>query len=431
MNNSTDLTETRTDLPKTDLSGLGLPKGKLPETKMDKRKQTLAGVVRLTPMLFMAVVLGLGEKIGEKFLPVYILAIGGSAYAVGFLNTIDNFLSAVYSYIGGVLSDKFGYKKSLVIFTLIAMLGYIIIILVPTWWAVLVGAVFFISWSALSQPAITSFISKSLKLDKQALGIALHSLTRRLPVAIGPLLGGIFITIFGIEKGARISFICALALSVFALLFIIFKIKNIPPEPFRKISLLKAARELNKPQIVLLLSDICAKIAGQLPYVFVVVFVMEVHGATAMQYSVLNLIETITAFCIYIPVVLLQEKIGSRWCIAITFMFYAIFPTLLLFSNTMAAFSIAFFVRGLKEFGEPVRKALILKLSPEDKKGTVFGVYYLLRDSVVSVFTLLSAVLWKVSPNLLFIVAAVFGVLALLIFTIFGRKYKDEYSLKE
>ncbi|MBN2842277.1 MAG: hypothetical protein JXM68_04255, partial [Sedimentisphaerales bacterium] len=45
-------------------------------------------------MLVMAIVLGLGEKMGERFLPVYMLAIGGSAYAVGSLNALDNFLSA-------------------------------------------------------------------------------------------------------------------------------------------------------------------------------------------------------------------------------------------------------------------------------------------------------------------------------------------------
>jgi len=40
--------------------------------------------------------------------------------------------------------------------------------------------------------------------------------------------------------------------------------------------------------------------------------------------------------------------------------------------------------RGLKEFGEPTRKALIMDLAPEDREAAMFGLYYLLRDVVVS-----------------------------------------------
>ena len=45
---------------------------------------------------------------------------------------------------------------------------------------------------------------------------------------------------------------------------------------------------------------------------------------------------------------------------------------------------VAFIIRGLKEFGEPTRKALIMDLAPEDKKAGIFGMYYLVRDVIVS-----------------------------------------------
>jgi len=37
---------------------------------------------------------------------------------------MDNLLSALYSYIGGYLSDRFGTKRSLLIFNLVAMVGF-------------------------------------------------------------------------------------------------------------------------------------------------------------------------------------------------------------------------------------------------------------------------------------------------------------------
>jgi MFS family permease len=105
-------------------------------------------------MLIMVIFLGLGEKMAERFLPLYIVALGGSSIFVAFLNGMDNLLSALYSFPGGYLSDRIGYKKSLIVFIVMAIIGYLIVIVFPGWGAVLVGAVFFISWSAISLPAI-------------------------------------------------------------------------------------------------------------------------------------------------------------------------------------------------------------------------------------------------------------------------------------
>ena len=53
-------------------------------SKINKAKAFFGINTSMISMLLMAVVLGLGEKMGERFLPVYILAIGGTTFAVGF-----------------------------------------------------------------------------------------------------------------------------------------------------------------------------------------------------------------------------------------------------------------------------------------------------------------------------------------------------------
>jgi MFS family permease len=144
-------------------------------SKLKKTAQFLGLNRSMGAMLVMVILLGMGEKMGERFLPIYLLAIGGSVYAVGFLNALDNFLSAIYSWIGGYVSDKVGYKKALMIYTGFSIFGYLIIILFPSWQAVLIGAIFFISWTALSLPAILSLVSSTLKKEKQTMGISMHS----------------------------------------------------------------------------------------------------------------------------------------------------------------------------------------------------------------------------------------------------------------
>jgi len=106
---------------------------------------------------------------------------------------MDNLLSALYSFPGGYLSDRIGAKRALAIFNLVAMIGFGIVIVVPTWQAVLVGAVFFISWSAISLPATMSLMFRILPQNKRTMGVSMHSLVRRLPMALGPVVGGLFI----------------------------------------------------------------------------------------------------------------------------------------------------------------------------------------------------------------------------------------------
>ena len=164
----------------------------------------------IAAMLAMVVLIGLGEKMAERFLPLYLLALGGSTISVGFLNGMDNLLSALYSFPGGWLSDRLGYKRALILFTLVAMFGYCIVIFVPTWQAVLVGAVFFISWTAVSLPAVMSMVSKVVGREKRVMGVTLHSFVRRIPMALGPVLGGLAIARSGRVAGVRLAFIVAL-----------------------------------------------------------------------------------------------------------------------------------------------------------------------------------------------------------------------------
>lgn len=399
-------------------------------SKLKKTAQFLGLNRSMSAMLIMVILLGMGEKMGERFLPIYILAIGGSVVAVGFLNALDNFLSAIYSWIGGTVSDKVGYKKALMIYTGFSIFGYLIIILFPSWQAVLIGAIFFISWTALSLPAILSLVSSTLKKEKQTMGVSMHSLIRRIPMAIGPLAGGILIQMFGILNGARIAFAVALVFALFSLIFIVVYIEDKPEKSIPVINVIDTLKQMPKPLKTLLLSDILIRFAEQIPYAFVVVWIMQNNQQSAVNFSFLTMIEMAVAMIVYIPVAYLSEKISNKVIVSITFGFFTIFPVILLFSTGMPMLILAFVIRGLKEFGEPTRKALIVKLANEGSKATTFGTYYLLRDIVVSIATLFSASLWLISPQANFLTASAFGLLGTLIFIAYGKdkRSSDEAS---
>jgi hypothetical protein len=82
----------------------------------------------------------------------------------------------------------------------------------------------------------------------------------------------------------------------------------------------------------------------------------------------------------------------------------------LLMARSFSGLVIAFSIRGLKEFGDTSRKALIIGYSDPERRGQMIGTYYLVRDLIVSTGAIFGAYLWKLGPGLNFLGAAALGV---------------------
>ncbi|MBM4315578.1 MAG: MFS transporter, partial [Deltaproteobacteria bacterium] len=311
----------------------------------------------IVAMLLMAILVGLGEKMAERFLPIYLLALGGGILSVGFLNAMDNLLSALYAYPGGYLSDRLGYKRALVVFNLIAMSGYSIVILFPYWQAVIIGAAFFLSWSAISLPATMGLVSRTLPQGKRTMGVSVHSLVRRIPMALGPVIGGVLIGIYGEKSGIRLAFCAALLLAIVSLFIQQAMIEDDRVRGAAEKRPSQLWRRMSPELRNLLVSDILIRFAEQIPYAFVVVWCMKNNGISAVQFGVLTTVEMVTAMLVYIPVAYLADRTTKKPFVLITFVNFTLFPLFLLFSHSFGMMIVAFVIRGLKEFGEPTRKA--------------------------------------------------------------------------
>ena len=373
-------------------------------------------------MLAMCILVGLGERMAERFLPLYLLALGGSNIAIGAFNGLNNLLNALYSFPGGWLSDRIGYRRALFTFTAMAITGYIIVLIVPRWWAVFLGATLFISWTAISLPAIMSLVSSVLPKNRRTLGVSLHSFIRRIPMALGPVLGGWIITARGVETGTRIAFAAAILFATLALVlqwkFIHEEKKDSAPTDFSGLW-----KRFDPSLRNLLVSDILIRFAEQIPYAFAVVWAVKIWGVSAAQFGILTAVEMTTAMLIYLPVAWLADRGHKKPFVLITFVFFTAFPVALFFAHSFWPLVIAFVIRGLKEFGEPTRKALIMDLAPEDAKAAAFGLYYLIRDLIVSVAAFGGAFLWNISPATNLLAAAAFGLAGTIWFAIRGRDF--------
>jgi MFS family permease len=378
-------------------------------------------------LLGMIVLVGMGEHMAERFLPLYLQELATSTtaiLAIGVLAGMDDLLSALYSFPGGYLSDRLGTKRALLVFNGLSMAGYLCVILIRSWWAVFIGAALFISWSAISLPATMDLLAKIVPKNKRTMGVSILALVRRVPKMLGPVAGGACIAAWGVERGVRAAFVAALLLTLIAaVLQQRFILDDVAGERKAEPNPLRLWREMPEGLRNLLASDILIRFCERIPDAFVVVWATRtiLNPVSELTFGWLSAIENMAAVLVYVPVAYMADRFGKKPFVLITFAFFTCFPLALMHAHSLAPLVAVFVLRGLKEFGEPTRKALIMDLAPEGRKAAMFGLYYLIRDVLVAFAAFGGALLWSVSPALNLKVAFAFGIVGTVWFAFKGR----------
>jgi MFS family permease len=272
------------------------------------------------------------------------------------------------------------------------------------------------------------------------MGIGVQSVIKRLPIMIAPIFGGILIDRFGIVGGVRLGLLASVLLSAITIL-VQRQFQEEPndaarppvPTESERWNFWRSLREFNSPMRRLLLSDVLIRFCERVPYAWVVIFAMDYIGVSAEQVGILTAIEMVAAILCIIPASHYADRHGRERFVVVTFIMFTLFPISLLMSRSFSALVIAFIIRGLKEFGDPARKALIVGYSDAERRGQMIGAYYLVRDLIVSTGAILGAYLWKLGPGLNFVGAAALGLAGTIFYvkTIRQNRRSDLNELKQ
>src|SRR5438874_9793181 len=300
----------------------------------------------------------------------------------------------------------------------------------------------FLSWTCFSLPATFSLIGAALEANRHSMGVGVQSVIKRLPIMIAPFFGGMLIDRFGIINGVRIALIVSIFLSAVTIL-VQRQLREETNDEARVAAVIAAQperwnfrrslREFNPPMRHLLLSDILIRFCERVPYAWVVIFAMDYIGVSGRQVGILIAIEMLAATICIIPASHYADRHGREPFVIVTFIMFTLFPISLLMSRSFSALVIAFVIRGLKEFGDTSRKALIIGYSESERRGQMVGAYYLVRDLIVSPGAFLGAWLWKLGPGLNFLGAAALGVAGTIFYvkTIRRSRQSDLNDLKK
>jgi MFS family permease len=366
-------------------------------------------------------IIGAGEELWMRFVPKYLQTLGASVFVIGLYDALRTFIGAIYAYPGGLWADRWGHRRAFIIFNLVSIAGYALVLVIPHWAGVIAGMFLFLSWSCFSLPATFSLVGATVAADRYSMGIGVQMVIKRLPIMIAPVIGGILIDHFGVVPGVRIALIISIILS--GITFIALRElreerkegAEIAPATERW-SLLQSLRGFDASVWWLLFSDILVRFCERIPFAWVVIFAMDYAGATGREVGLLTTVEVLVATLCIIPSSYFADRYRREPFVVATFVMFTLFPVVLLFSRSFPALMFAFFIRGLKEFGDTSRKALIVTYSEPERRGQIIGAYYLVRDLIVSAGAVVGAYLWARSPAANFLGAAAFGLAGTLIY---------------
>ena len=266
----------------------------------------------------------------------------------------------------------------------------------------------------MASPAIFAVIGDALPKERRAMGFTLQSMLKRVPMTLAPVIGGSLIAGVGILAGVRAGLIITLILAGATVLIILaINVPVIIGEPARIRGVWRSFHGALKR---LLISDIIIRTCEGLSEVFIIIYATNIIGISHAQYGVLVAVQMATAILVYIPSARIADRIGRKPFVIATFLCFALFPLAVVLARGFASLVVAFVIGGLREIGEPSRKAMIVDFAEPHLRARSVGLYYLVRSLSITPAAALGGLLWKIAPQTPFITAGVVGIIGTLVF---------------
>jgi MFS family permease len=361
-------------------------------------------------------ILGLGEELWKKFLPKYLEALGASTGVIGLFGTAEDFFDAIYQYPGGWMADRLGRRRAFLIFAVLAAVGYVVYLLSPSWPFVFLGLALVMAWQSMASPGIFALIGDALPRERRAMGFTLQSILKRVPIVIAPIAGGVLISSLGVVNGIHVALLITLGLAL-ATMILVAQI-NITVNASHTTGIIGVWQTFHAALKRLLISDVIIRTCEGMTGVITILYVTNVQHFTIKEYGTLVAVQMITSILVYIPASKIADRVGRKPFVIATFVSFALFPLAIIAASSFVLIVLAFVIGGLREIGEPSRKAMIVDFAQDNVRARSVGLYYLIRSLSITPAAAIGGLLWSLAPQVPFIVAGVIGLIGTFVFAI-------------
>lgn len=381
--------------------------------------------------------LGLSEEIWSNFLAIHFRDQSGAATAAGAVLEAVTYMGVVafaknllegFGYIiGGSIAHRMGPRVALAVSAAPMAMGFMLMLSTRQPWAIAAGALLMTNWEPLSVPATFDVVGSEVPKNRRTIAFAVQSIQKRLPKVIGPALGGVVFAAVGYWLNLTLAF-AFVGLAVVLQLALTRRMRP-KPEPVHT-SLRSVLKEMPRELRQLLRAEILIRWGDWFARDFAVLYVVSLlttqwgwtERAAATTAGYLLSIMAGTALATYVPIAKWVDRSSSpRPFIGTTFLLFSLFPICLVLLPkicgawglpVMAGLVVTYIVNGLREIGEPARKALISTGFPAPIRARAVGLYWGLRSFAFCPAPIVAAILWhRIGPDATFLIGGGIGLL--------------------
>jgi len=364
----------------------------------------------------------MGSELWGPFLPNYMKKhLSASILAIALYGSFRDLLEAINYLLGGWIAGRFNTRRGLLLFNAAPLVGLLILLFWQNMLAVFLAIPFVFVWDSLAGPALLTVVGDSLPSERRAMAFSLQSLFRRLSRIVAYAINGILVLLIGTKMGMQAAFATSIAVVLASLCVQAWFMKTASKDAGTIIHRPWQVLRGFDPQLKrLLLADIFARLAEGMPRELIILFSVAVFSrfmapeSAAATFSAMLIISQVTSAITYLPMgaIASQPGFGKRPYIGLTFFFFASFPTMLALMGYLSsagivpsgaavpAMALAFIFMGMREIGEPARKAMIVDLIPKEIKTQAIGIYWSARCVAVMLAPLVGGFVWLAANHL-------------------------------
>jgi MFS family permease len=355
------------------------------------------------------VLANIAANMSGPLLPNYLTELNATPEQVGIFFTISRILPLALQILGGWLSDSLGRLRSIAIGSVAGVLGYLGLLLSPSWQWALVGEGLATVARSFVGPSFSAFIAEQSTEETRARVFGVTQFLFGSVYVIGPLLSGFLAG----GRSFRFMLLCATGFYTAAALIRVRMARGAarrseahPIKPSFDglrgnlgvvVGLILAGGVFTW----IVITDGIGDISFSLSFNLLPIYVEDVGQLTLEQIGMLFSIFGVFSMAANLAAGWLADKRGERVVIALGFVLEFVAFTVFLRANSFFGFATAWGLFGLGVgMIEPTYQSLTSKVVPEHLRGTAFG---LVRGSL-GAFSLpapaIGGQLWKyVSPR--------------------------------
>jgi len=372
--------------------------------------------LRMRWFMLAMVLANIAGSMSPMLFPIYLTKLGASITQVGTVFTLTSVAILVLQIMGGWISDSIGRLRAIAIGSVGGVLGFVALLLAPSWQWMLVALVIYQFPFALVGPSFGAFIAENSSEENRGKVYGLTSTIYQITGVIGPPLGGFLAGAYNFKFMLLIAS-CFYTIAAGVRIWMATTMRTPEEKETHRLSLVSFKLSITTLLSMLLaggvitwifITDGISDIAFRLSWELQPLYLERVAGITIQQIGLLGSINGFAAMFVPLLSGKLTDRYGEKTPIASGFLL--IFGAFLVFlqAKSYTGFIISWIFFG---FGEgllaPAYQSLISKVVPSKMLGTFSGVFDSSRGFIALPAPWLGAQLWeRYSPRLPFMITA-------------------------